>query len=100
MVHFNQFFDTSHRALQGEVPCVKCETPESQLLNLLPYPLRQPEWMHCPSLSCQEREPSRQPWCGQTGDHLCQHPELTRMDPSGPGEDSGTVRRHDVLRVW
>ena len=61
MVQFNQFFDTRHSWLQGEVPCVKCCTPEDQTLNLLLYSLHQPHWMHYPFVSCHEREPYRQP---------------------------------------
>jgi hypothetical protein len=71
-----QFFETSHRALQGEVPCVKCETPESQWLNgHCGSSVRLPR-VYCPSRMCTEHMPYRRPVCGSTGDHLWSTPSL------------------------
>jgi hypothetical protein len=69
------------------------------MLNLLPYLLRQPHRMYCPSIVFPEREPYRQPGYGGAGDHLCQHSTYLASPPGVAGM-RGTGRQEAGLRVW
>jgi hypothetical protein len=59
------------------------------MLNLLLDWFHQPRRMLLPSLVWHVQLPYRRPCCEQTGDHLCEHPELTRIRVL----TSGTVAR-------